>query len=147
MTVSNEEAIHLVKEYLQALSEEKKDTFAGRIPLQVTDCCSEEQTMCFMAEIIPELKNFWGVAHGGMLATIFDTCMGYTIRAFRMLPMVRTVTLNISYLRAVPLRTDLHIRVRLLTAGKTLATLELTAWIPGEEALPTNLATGTFYLR
>ena len=147
MKVSNEKAIQQVQEYFHKMSEEKGGTFAGRIPLRVVDCCSEEQTMSFVAEIVPELENIWGAAHGGMLATIFDTCMGCTIRGLRMLPVVRTVTLNVSYLRPVPVNAGLNVRARLLTAGKTLATLELTAWIPGEENLPTNLATGTFYLR
>ena len=102
--------------------------------------------MDFAAELTPELKNVWGVTHGGMLATIYDTCMGCTIRGFQLLERVQTVTLNVTYLRAVPVDTTLYLRAKIVHSGRTLATLELTAWLDGQEDRPVGLATGTFFL-
>lgn len=146
MAVSRQEAFGHAQRFLQRAAESTGDTFAGKIAMRLTDCCAEAQTMDFTAELTPELKNVWGVTHGGMLATIYDTCMGCAIRGFRLLERVQTVTLNVTYLRAAPIDTTLYLRARIVHSGRTLATLELTAWLDGQEDRPVGLATGTFFL-
>lgn len=146
MGVSRQEAFEHAQRFMQRSAQSTGDTFAGKIALSLTDCCAEAQTMDFAAELTPELKNVWGVTHGGMLATIYDTCMGCTIRGFRLLERVQTVTLNVTYLRAAPVDTTLYLRAKIVHSGRTLATLELTAWLDGQEDRPVGLATGTFFL-
>lgn len=144
--VSEEHITQHVQDYFEQLQASQNDTLPAQIPIKLVSCSVEERTMTFSAQTSAKLQNLWGVTHGGMLATIFDTCMGNTIRGFRLLSIVRTVNLNVSYLRPVPVDAQLRIKVRLLTTGNTLATMDLTAWLPGEEERPTNLATGTFYI-
>ena len=146
MAVSRQEAFEHAQRFMQRSAQSTGDTFAGKIALSLTDCCAEVQTMDFTAELTPELKNVWSMKHRDIIETIYDTCMGCTIRGFRLLERVQTVTLNVTYLRAAPVDTTLYLRAKIVHSGRTLATLELTAWLDGQEDRPVGLATGTFFL-
>ena len=146
MAPTEASALQIVQEFLDQYGHDRPKAFAARIPLRVTGCDPEAMTMDFAVSIGPELENVWGVAHGGLLATIFDTCMGSTIRGLFALQVVKTVSLQVQYLRPVPIGAELLLRTRVLSSGRTLKTLTAECWLPGEERRPTNQATAAFYI-
>lgn len=131
---------------MQKIQEEKPQAYASHFPIRVNDSSIEEGTMQFSVSVTEKLENIWGVAHGGMLATIFDTCMACAIRALCPVPSVKTIGLSIDYFRPVPIGCELEVEVRILQKGKTLASVDAQAWVCGKEKKLTNHALGKFYL-
>ncbi len=74
-------------------------------------------------ELTPRLRNFRGVAHGGLTATLLDMAMGLACRSpAREWTGEGTVTLNIQFM--LPGRGRLVAEGRLLRAGNTVAFAE-----------------------
>ena len=80
-----------------------------------------------------------------MLAAIFDTCMGQTVRAFLSCESAKTVSMQLQYLRPVPLGATLQVCVRLLSGGRTIAAVQTLAWTD-DPLQPSNQASATFHL-
>lgn len=91
----------------------------------------------------PEFANPHGVAHGGAVATLLDNAMGYL--AFLYSGHVSpTISMTVSYLRAVPSDCTFHIRVHMDKAGSTVHYLSSEAYLPEAPERPLATATGTY---
>jgi acyl-CoA thioesterase len=76
--------------------------------------------------------NYFGSAHGGLLATLADTVCFFPRPFLPSGTRVTTVNLNLNYLRAVPVGTMLVARSEVLHLGRSTASLRITLKEAGE---------------
>lgn len=98
-------------------------------------------------EMVPHLGNRYGIPHGGVMATLLDTAMGYA-SCFTGDPdnkqLVMTLSLNVQYL-SVGRGEKLITEGRKVGGGKTVAFAEGT--VKDENGNVVATATGTFKYR
>lgn len=94
----------------------------------------------------PWMQNPVGNVHGGIIGTAFDEAIG-TLAFFsagdRMAP---TVSLQVSYIRPVPLERRVFIRSWVTSSGKTLINAMAEAWLDGEEDSLVATATASYFV-
>ena len=66
----------------------------------------------------PWMSNIWGVVHGGVTATLVDTCMGITC-GVQCGVITPTVSMTVNYARPVPLDARIEVRTRTVCCGST----------------------------
>ena len=64
------------------------------------------------------MSNIWGVVHGGVTATLVDTCMGITC-GVQCGVITPTVSMTVNYARPVPLDARIEVRTRTVCCGST----------------------------
>lgn len=147
MNENDEKLCYEIQTMMERMCRAKAYAFAHQIQIRVQSCNSKQRRVQFSVSITKELENIWGIAHGGMLATIFDNCMGCTLRAISGAKTSRTVSLNLTYLRPVPIGADLRVEIVVIKVGRRLAMAEGKAWVHGEEDRLTDAASATFSLQ
>ena len=135
-----------VSAFLASAVRDRPQALMSRIPIRVLSCSARQEIFRYEAEIGPELENVWGIAHGGLLAAVFDTCMGCSIWAAGGGRGSRTVSLRMNYLRPVPLGVTLQVAVRVVRRGRRLAVAEGEAWLGTDRDRLTDTADGIFAL-
>ena len=70
----------------------------GMIDIHFVACSVEEQTAEFLFTAEDWERNVYGGLHGGMIATVLDSCMGITAGVFSEKP-ASTVSMNVQYLQ------------------------------------------------
>lgn len=93
------------------------------------------------------MSNPMGIVHGGVTASLVDTCMGVACTAQSGGLPTPTVTMTVNYARPVPLDREIRVRVRTLRIGFTSAQMSAEVFLPEcpEEALAT--ASGIYAVR
>ncbi len=93
------------------------------------------------------MSNPLGIVHGGVTASLLDTCMGVTCSAQCGRAATPTVTMTVNYARPVPLDAELRVRTRTVRIGRTTGQLSAEVFPAGrpDEVLAT--ATGVYAIR
>lgn len=138
--------IQHIQNTLERIHTDAPSSFASHIPIQALSYDPNTSTFLYRVTVIPALANLWGIAHGGMLATIFDTCMGCSVRALCGGAISRTVSLSVNYLRPVPLERMLYVQVQVVKKGAKLVFTDLKASLDPKDASFTNTAASVFAL-
>lgn len=86
--------------------------------LTLLDCDGPSGSLVLGYETKPWMANVWGVVHGGVAATLVDTCMGITcgVQCGYITP---TVSMTVNYARPVPLNASVEVRTRTIRCGAT----------------------------
>ena len=95
-------------------------TICGRLfPKPV---CWDAERMELVAEFHTDeqMANPVGGLHGGMIAMIFDNALGTLAACFAADAFAPTATMNVEYLRPVPLGERLYLRGRIMKKGRSL---------------------------
>lgn len=111
----------LVKTTLRKIDQDlPKDNILNMLNLQYADSSLKEQSVALFAQVSSWQMNPNGVLHGGIMATAFDSAFGLLIRSLSIDSIVSTITLSVSYLRAVPNNTQLLIKAQVKYLGGTI---------------------------
>lgn len=104
-------------------------------------------SLLFASHTNPSMANPLGIVHGGVTASLVDTCMGVTCAAQCGHAPTPTVTMTINYARPVPLDTEIRVRTRTVRVGRTTGQLSAEVFPADspEEILAT--ATGVYAIR
>lgn len=104
-------------------------------------------SLLFSCHTDDSMSNPMGIVHGGITASLVDTCMGVTCTAQCSGIATPTVTMTLNYARPVPLNADILVRTRTIRVGSTSAQMQAEVFLPDcpEEALVT--ATGVYAVR
>ena len=104
-------------------------------------------SLLFACHTDPSMSNPLGIVHGGVTASLLDTCMGVTCSAQCGRAATPTVTLTVNYVRPVPLDAQLRVRTRTVRIGRTTGQLSAEVFPAGrpDEVLAT--ATGVYAIR
>ena len=106
------------------------------LDLHLHSCDYAGRWVILRAEARTWMSNPAGIVHGGVTATLLDTALGQLCRYFSGGKVIRTIHVDVSYLRAVPIGAQLCVRADLdkMGAGVCFATGSL--W---EEGRPDRL--------
>lgn len=87
-----------------------KDNAEG---LQVTPAVDSEQKAACLKLVIPRKFQGWsGIAHGGILSTLFDEAAIYS--CLDISPQLVTAEITMRYLKPVPVEVPIEVRARLV---------------------------------
>ena len=76
-----------------------------------------------------QMGNPLGWLHGGVMATIFDNSMGWLANSYAQGYFTPTISMDLNYLRPVPMVGTVYVRTRILKLGRSFihTTAELAA--------------------
>lgn len=104
-------------------------------------------SLLFACHTDPSMSNPLGIVHGGITASLLDTCMGVTCAAQCGQAATPTVTMTVNYVRPVPLDAELRVRTRTVRIGRTTGQLAAEAFPADDPALILATATGVYAIR
>lgn len=98
--------------------------------LTLIDCDGPTGSLTLGYETKPWMANIWGVVHGGVVATLVDTCMGITcgVQCGLITP---TVSMTVNYARPVPLDAKVVVRTRTVRCGATSGQISAEVYLAG----------------
>lgn len=104
-------------------------------------------TLLYACHTDESMANPMGIVHGGVTASLVDSCMGVTCAAQSGGAPTPTITMTVNYARPVPLNEDIRVRVHTVRVGATSGQLYAEVFLARqpEEILVT--ATGVYAIR
>lgn len=104
-------------------------------------------SLLFSCHTDESMSNPLGIVHGGVTASLVDTCMGVACAAQCGGAPTPTVTMTVNYARPVPLDADILVRVRTVRIGHTSGQMQAEVFLAGapEGALAT--ASGVYAIK
>ena len=105
-------------EAVMAFSLKQPERMNARLTLQLLDCSREEKWSELEFHAGEWCRNPYGGVHGGMIASIIDTSMGFTSAAYSN-KYVSTTDLSVSYLKPM-MGERYHIFVEITQAGSRM---------------------------
>lgn len=104
-------------------------------------------TLLFACHTDDSMSNPMSIVHGGVTASLVDSCMGIVCAAQSGGLPTPTITMTVNYARPVPLNADIRVRVCTVRIGSTSGQLSAQVFLAGqpEEILVT--ATGVYSIK
>ncbi len=97
------------------------DAVYGRLHPRLVACSFEQRTVEAVFAMQPWMRNGNNVVHGGVIATMLDSIGGVVARCFTPQDAISpTVTLQVSYLYAIPIDARVHVRAGVTFPGRRL---------------------------
>ena len=98
--------------------------------LTLVDCDGPTGSLVLGYETKSWMANIWGVVHGGVTATLVDTCMGITC-GVQCGVITPTISMTVNYARPVPLNANIEVRTRTVRCGATSGQLSAEVYLAG----------------
>lgn len=111
--------------------------------LTLLDCDGADGSLVLGYETKPWMTNVWGVVHGGVTATLVDTCMGLTCAA-QCGVIAPTISMTVNYVRPVPLNAQVVVRTRTVRCGATAGQMYAEVYPAGEPDKLLATASGAY---
>jgi len=104
-------------------------------------------SLLFSSHTDAAMANPLGIVHGGITASLVDTCMGITCAAQCGGAATPTITMTVNYVRPVPLDAEILVRTHTVRVGTTSGQLSAELFLAEkpEEILVT--ATGVYAVK
>lgn len=110
-------------------------------------CDYQQRTSAIAYPVQPWQRNPYGEAHGGVIATMFDTAMGVTAHWFADGHRATTVDLAINYIAPLPCGEEMIVYSRVQKAGRTLIRLTAEGKSAGDGKLIATASANFMILR
>lgn len=125
---------------LRAFCQELLDANPYIVYNRIQVASAEKESVEIYTDLRPEFKNIYGMVHGGLIATMLDSCAGLTVR----LDGNRYVTLdmNICYFANVK-EGRITAKSRVVKRGRTVTVMNVQ--MTGEDSTLMAEATVTFF--
>ncbi|MBD5119292.1 MAG: PaaI family thioesterase [Clostridiales bacterium] len=104
-------------------------------------------SLLFACHTDGSMSNPLGIVHGGVTASLVDTCMGVTCTAQCGGVPTPTVTMTVNYARPVPLDADILVRARTVRVGTTSGQMQAEVFLANCPETPLVTATGVYAVR
>ena len=104
-------------------------------------------SLLFACHTDPSMSNPLSIVHGGVTASLLDTCMGVTCSAQCGRAATPTVTMTVNYVRPVPLDAELRVRTRTVRIGRTTGQLSAEVFLADRPDEVLAAATGVYAIR
>ena len=111
--------------------------------LTLLDCDGPNGSLVLGYRTKPWMANIWGVVHGGVIATLVDTCMGITC-GIQCGVITPTVSMTVNYARPVPLNAKIEVRTRTARVGATSGQIYAEIYPAGQPDKLLVTAIGTY---
>lgn len=111
--------------------------------LTLIDCDGPSGSLVLGYKTKPWMSNVWGVVHGGVAASLVDTCMGITcgVQCGLITP---TVSMTVNYARPVPLNASIVVRTRTVRCGATSGQISAEVYPAGQPDTLLVTASGAY---
>ena len=143
---TSEELKSRVYRWLEGVRRAKSASLACNLPLSFVSCDGPGREIVFALETSQAAENPWGVTHGGYLAMAMDWAMGIASRTILDQSNTPTISMQIDYLKPVPLDRTLFICVHVDHAGKTISHLTARGFLELEGPCCVH-ASGNYLMR
>ena len=104
-------------------------------------------SLLFSCHTDESMSNPLGIVHGGITASLVDTCMGVACTAQSGGSPTPTVTMTVNYARPVPLDADILVRTRTIRVGTTSGQMSAEVFLADSPETPLVTATGVYAVR
>ena len=104
-------------------------------------------SLLFSCRTDESMSNPMGIVHGGITASLVDSCMGVTCAAQANGSPTPTITMTVNYARPVPLNADILVRVRTVRVGYTSGQMSAEVFLAENPEEPLVTATGVYSIR
>lgn len=104
-------------------------------------------SLLFACHTDASMSNPMGIVHGGITASLVDTCMGVACSAQSGGPPTPTVTMTVNYARPVPLDADILVRTRTIRVGNTSGQMSAEVFLAGKPDEVLVTATGVYAVK
>lgn len=143
--ISTEELRQQLEDFLKAGAEHQNgrdfpDLFNA---LGIVDCDAPSGTIVYSYQTKPWMSNVIGIVHGGVIATLLDSCMGITSSAFTDVA-TPTISMTINYAKPIPLDATVHVSTRLVRMGRTTAHVTAEIYLPERPDEMLTIASGVY---
>ena len=132
-------------DYFRQVSETSAGTFNDMLHPEFVRCDFDGQRVVLRVRIQKWMTNPGGILHGGIIASLLDFTMGLLCRYFSGGTMTPTVSMEVSYLRAVPMDGAICIGAQVTKRGRTFLNTLGSLWAEGAEERLLATATGVYY--
>ena len=89
-------------------------------------------SLLFACRTDPSMSNPLGMVHGGVTASLVDTCMGVTCSAHCGRAATPTVSMTVNYARPVPLNAAVEVRTRTASCGAAVGQMYAEIYPAGQ---------------
>lgn len=145
--VSNEEMLKTISEYLKYITEERTDLPSIILSPVLLECNSDIPSITVAFPIKDGMLNTNGVAHGAVIAMIYDISMGVMARWHQLGIMSPTLTMNIEYLKAIPVNSTLVVETKAVASARHTVDFSCAAWLEGAPETIVGRATGQYFIK
>ena len=104
-------------------------------------------SLLFSCHTDASMSNPLGIVHGGVTASLVDTCMGVTCSAQCGSAPTPTITMTVNYARPVPLDADVLVRTHTTRVGASTGQMSAEVFLAGRPEEPLATATGVYAVR
>lgn len=104
-------------------------------------------SLLFACRTDASMSNPLGIVHGGITASLVDTCMGVTCAAQCGGAATPTITMTVNYALPVPLDAEIRVRTRTIRVGTTSGQLSAEVFLAGRPEEILVAATGVYAIR
>lgn len=104
-------------------------------------------SLLFSCRTDQSMSNPMGIVHGGVTASLVDTCMGITCAAQCGEVPTPTITMTVNYARPVPLDADILVRARTVRVGVTSGQMSAEVFLAERTEEILASATGVYAIR
>ena len=111
--------------------------------LTLIDCDGPTGSLVLGYETKPWMANIWGVVHGGVTATLVDTCMGITC-GVQCNAITPTISMTVDYARPIPLNTGIVVRTRTIRCGATVGHVSAEVYLADDPGQLLAAASGAY---
>ena len=115
--------------------QEDTDSLLYHLSPKLESCSFEKKEVQFKYKIKPWQLNPQRGLHGGMSCAMLDTTMGMLAMYFANGSFVSTINLTVNYLRPIPDETEVITRVKSVSWGRTIVSLEGDIYIPATDTV------------
>lgn len=132
--------------YFRWMREECDGTFNAMLGGELVSCDFEKKIVLIAMETKDWMTNPSHIVHGGITASILDFTMGLLARYCTTGYMTPTVSMEVSYLRPMPLGKTVYVEAAVTMAGFSVCHVTAKCWAEGSPEKLIATGTGAYYI-
>ncbi|MPL99730.1 hypothetical protein SDC9_45951 [bioreactor metagenome] len=130
-----------IQKFIEVLNTWRPGTVNAMMPTGYENCSLEKRTLTVSCDTLAWMSNPVEQMHGGIISAALDSAMGILVYVLSGGKFPPTVSLQISYVRPIPLGKRIMITSRAESVGRTVATVSAVVWM--EDCPEKHLVTAT----
>lgn len=135
-----------LQSYFHWMQQEGDGTFNAMLGGEFVSCDFEKKTILIAMETKPWMANPSQIVHGGITASILDFTMGILARYCTTGCMTPTISMNVEYLRPMPLNSRILVEATMTMVGFSLCHVSSRCWAEDTPEKLIAAGTGTYHV-
>jgi uncharacterized protein (TIGR00369 family) len=122
------------------------DSINSSMGIEFISCNYAEKTAEFAFPVTDWMRNPGGVMHGGAISAALDMAMGSCTCYFSGCKLTPTISLQLNFLRPIPVGGRLHVHVRIHNCGRTMGYAMCHGVMEGKEDKSVITGNGVYHV-